>query len=77
MFKSNIDKKMKQKIVDLGKYTVATKWDDITLKKWSDYIRLTSEQKDKDNGIDIITTLEIKGLIVSNGGNEYVKTAKK
>ncbi len=25
----------------------------------------------------IITTLEIKGLIVSNGGNEYVKTAKK
>ena len=59
MFKSNIVIKMKQKIVDLGKYTVATKWDDITLKKWSDYIRLTSEQKDKDNGIDIITTLEM------------------
>ena len=25
----------------------------------------------------IITMLEIKGLIVNNGGNEYVKTAKK
>jgi hypothetical protein len=42
--------------IDLGKYKVATSWDEVTLKQWSEYIKLTSEQKNKE--VDIITTLE-------------------
>ena len=42
--------------IDLGKYKVATSWDEVTLKQWSDYIKLTSEKENKE--VDIITTLE-------------------
>lgn len=42
--------------IDLGKYKVATSWEEVTLKQWSEYIKLTSEQEDKK--VDIITTLE-------------------
>lgn len=43
--------------VDLGKYKLCTKWEDVTLEQWSRYIQLTAENKGKD--IDILTTLEV------------------
>lgn len=40
--------------IDLGKYKLCTNWEDVKLKQWSDYLRLTSEQGE----VDILTTLE-------------------
>lgn len=43
--------------VDLGKYKLCTKWEDVTLEQWSRYIQLTAENDKKE--IDILTTLEV------------------
>lgn len=43
--------------IDLGKYKLCTRWEDVTLEQWSRYTQLTAENKNKE--IDILTTLEI------------------
>lgn len=42
----------------LGKYNIATKWEDITLLQWSNYVRTTQQYKEENKEMDIITTLE-------------------
>lgn len=45
---------MKDKI-ELGNYKVASKWEDITLKQWQDYLRLIGESE--DGKIDVADTI--------------------
>lgn len=42
--------------IELGTYTVAKSWDDVTLKMWSDYLRKINETENKQ--IDLIELLE-------------------
>ena len=42
--------------VDLGKYKVATSWDEVTLGQWQEYIKKVQAREEKE--LDIITTLE-------------------
>ena len=42
--------------IQLGKYKVAEKWEDVTLLQWQNYVRNASSKE--DNSVDIITTLE-------------------
>lgn len=42
--------------IQLGKYKVAEKWEDVTLLQWQNYVRKSSESE--DNALDIISTLE-------------------
>lgn len=42
--------------IELGSYTVAKSWDDVTLKMWSDYLRKINETENKQ--IDLIELLE-------------------
>lgn len=50
--------------IDLGKYTVATKWEDVTLGQWQDYIKLINESENKE--VDILTTLQCFSNIPRN-----------
>lgn len=43
----------------LGSYRVATGWDDVTLRQWSDYVKYASEQNEKEEQMDLITILEM------------------
>ena len=42
--------------IQLGKYKVAEKWEDVTLLQWQNYVRNASSKE--DNSVDIIRTLE-------------------
>lgn len=42
--------------IQLGKYKVAEKWEDVTLLQWQNYVRNASSKE--DNSVDIISTLE-------------------
>lgn len=42
--------------IQLGKYHVAEKWEDVTLLQWQNYVRNASNKE--DNSVDIISTLE-------------------
>lgn len=42
--------------IQLGKYKVAEKWEDVTLLQWQNYVRNASNKE--DNSVDIISTLE-------------------
>lgn len=42
--------------IQLGKYKVAEKWEDVTLLQWQNYVRNASSNE--DNSVDIISTLE-------------------
>lgn len=42
--------------IQLGKYKVAEKWEDVTLLQWQNYVRSASSKE--DNSVDIISTLE-------------------
>lgn len=42
--------------IQLGKYKVAEKWEDVTLLQWQNYVRNASSKE--DTSVDIITTLE-------------------
>lgn len=42
--------------IQLGKYKVAEKWEDVTLLQWQNYVRKASSKE--DNSVDIISTLE-------------------
>ena len=42
--------------IQLGKYNVAEKWEDVTLLQWQNYVRNASSKE--DNSVDIISTLE-------------------
>lgn len=42
--------------IQLGKYKVAEKWEDVTLLQWQNYVRQASESE--DNSVNIIGTLE-------------------
>ena len=40
--------------IQLGKYKVAEKWEDVTLLQWQNYVRNASSKE--DNSVDIIST---------------------
>ena len=42
--------------IQLGKYKVAEKWEDVTLLQWQNYVRNASSKE--DNSVDIISTLD-------------------
>lgn len=42
--------------IQLGKYKVAERWEDVTLLQWQNYVRNASNKE--DNSVDIISTLE-------------------
>ena len=54
--------------IQLGKYKVAEKWEDVTLLQWQNYVRNASSKE--DNSVDIISTLETFSDIPRNVINQ-------